>query len=183
MKTPLQSLLARALCGILLAAALTFATQARAQYDISGFLPPGVTINSATPQQITEAVVAAVQANPDAAPQVATGTFQSVVDAGRYTLPGSQDGKQGVEPDGSSSDPTLDEWGQRISDAAKQANPALAPMIDSAMASAVSNAQTAVTTPGTGPSVPDGGGTTPPPPPPPGGGGGGGGGTQQPASN
>lgn len=181
MKTPLQSLLARALSGVFLAAALTLVTQARAQYDISGFLPQGVTINTATPQQITEAVVAAVQANPDTAPQVATGTFQSVVDAGRYTLEGSQDGKQGVEPDGSSSDPTLDEWGQRISDAAKQANPALAPMIDSAMASAVSNAQTAVTTPGTGPgtTVPEG--LTPPPPPPPGGGGGGG--TQQPSAS
>jgi hypothetical protein len=151
-----------------------------AQYDLSGFLPPGVSVNNATPQQITEAVLAAAKQNPDAAADIASGSFQSVFDAGRYTLPGAQDGKQSADPDGSSSDPTLEEWAQMIGDAAKQANPAMAPQIDSAMASALSAAQTSVATGGGGDGGGGGGGGGPPIPI---GFGGGGGGGSAPASN
>jgi hypothetical protein len=157
-----------------------FVTAAHAQYDLSGFLPPGVSVNNATPQQITEAVLAAAKQNPDAAADIASGSFQSVFDAGRYSLPGAQDGKQSADPDGSSSDPTLEEWAQRIGDAAKQANPAMAPQIDSAMASALSAAQTSVATGGGGDGGGGGGGGGPPTPI---GFGGGGGGGSAPASN
>ena len=148
-----------------------------AQYDLSGFLPPGVSVANATPQQITEAVLAAAKQNPDAAADIASGSFQSVFDAGRYTLAANQDGKQTADPDGSSGDPTLEDWAQMIGDAAKQANPAMAPQIDSAMASALSAAQTSVATGGGGGDGGGGGGGGGPPTPIgfPGGGGGGGG--------
>jgi len=157
-----------------------------AQYDLSGFLPPGVSVSNATPQQITEAVLAAAKQNPDAAADIASGSFQSVFDAGRYRLAADQDGKQTADPDGSSSDPTLEEWSQMIGDAAKQANPAMAPQIDSAMASALSAAQTAVASGSTGTGGGDsGGGSGGGGPPTPAGfpGGGGGGGGSSPASN
>ncbi len=64
----------RHLCLFLaLACSLIFTARASAQYDLSGFLPPGVSVNSATPQQIAEAVTAAVKANPDAAADIAAG--------------------------------------------------------------------------------------------------------------
>lgn len=154
-------------------------TLLQAQYDLSGFLPPGVSLGNATPQQITEAVLAAAKQNPDAAADIATGSFQSVFDAGRYTLPGAQDGKQATDPDGSVGDPSLEEWAQMIGDAAKQANPAMAPQIDAAMGSALAAAQTAVASGATGGGGGDGGGGSggSGPPAPMGFGGGGGGGT------
>jgi len=174
-KTSIRFLCASALLGLILMPVV-----GHAQYDLSGFLPPGVTINNATPQQISEAVLAAAKKNPDAAADIASGSFQSVFDAGRYTLPGAQDGKQAADPDGSSSDPTLEEWAQMIGDAAKQANPAMAPQIDSAMASALSAAQNSVATGGGSTSGGGSGGGSPPVPIGfPGGGGGG----SAPASN
>jgi len=173
-KSCIRPWLAAGLLSVLMPAVL------HAQYDLSGFLPPGVSVNNATPQQITEAVLAAAKQNPDAAADIASGSFQSVFDAGRYTLPGAQDGKQSADPDGSSSDPTLEEWAQMIGDAAKQANPAMAPQIDSAMASALSAAQTSVATGGGGDGGGGGGGGGPPIPI---GFGGGGGGGSAPASN
>ena len=166
-----------------LACSLILAARASAQYDLSGFLPPGVSVNSATPQQIAEAVTAAVKANPDAAADIAAGSFQSVFEAGRYTLPGSQDGKQSTDPDGSAGDPTLEEWAGTIADAAKAGNPAMAPQIDSAMANALSSAQSSITSGGGGGDGGGGGsGGGAPIPIVPGGGGGGGGGTPS-ASN
>lgn len=169
----------RILCAAVVAV-LSFApVRALAQFNLSPFLPSGVSMDTATPQQINQAVLAAVQQNPDAAAEIAASSFQSVFEAGRYTLPGSQDSKQTVDPDGGSSDPTLEEWAQSIADAAKQGNPALAPQIDSAVASVLTAAQTAVAagTAGGSEGGGDGGGstTTATAPPPPGGFGGGGG--------
>ena len=160
--------------GAAVACSLLLADRAHAQYDLSPFLPPGVTISSATPQQITEAVVAAAKADPSAAADIAAGSLKSVYTAGRYTLPGSLDGKQTTDPDGSSSDPTLDEWASRIADAAKQGNPdpVMAPKIDSAVSNTLGSLSQV---PGSGGGGDGGGGGSPPPVPiPPGGGGGGG---------
>jgi hypothetical protein len=168
-----SSIRSRVLCAAVVAAISLAPLQVFAQFDLSPFLPSGVSMNNATPQQINQAVLAAAQQNPDAAAEIASGSFQSVFDVGRYTLPGSQVGKQDADPDGGSSDPTLEEWAQSISDAAKQGNPALAPQIDSAVASALTAAQQAVASSTAG-STSGGGstGTTPPPMIPPGGGGG-----------
>jgi hypothetical protein len=167
-----SSIRSRVLCAAVVAAVCLAPLQVFAQFDLSPFLPSGVSMSNATPQQINQAVLAAAQQNPDAAAEIASGSFQSVFDAGRYTLPGSQDSKQGADPDGGSSDPTLDEWAQSISDAAKTANPALAPQIDSAVASALTSALASL--PSLSPtSGPDGSpGTAPPPPVGFGGGGG-----------
>jgi hypothetical protein len=160
-------------------AVLSFApSRAFAQFDLSGFLPSGVSMGTATPQQINEAVLAAARQNPDQAADIAAGSFQSVFQAGRYTLPGSLDNKQTSDPNGGSTDPSLEDWAQSISDAAKQANPALAPQIDSAVASALTSAQTAIAAGGGS----SGGGSTATAPPPPGGFGGGGGTSTSPAS-
>ena len=158
------------------ACSLMFAAKAYAQYDLSPFLPAGVSVASASPQQITEAIVAAVKADPGAAADIAAGSLQSVYSAGRYTLPGSQDGKQSADPDGSSSDPTLEDWAGRIADAAKQGNPdpLMAPKIDSAVSNKL-NSLTPVPGGGDGGGGSSGGGGPPPVAPIPGGGGGGGG--------
>jgi hypothetical protein len=150
----------RILCAAVVAALSLAPVRALAQFNLSPFLPSGVSMSTATPQQINQAVLAAVQQNPDAAAEIAASSFQSVFEAGRYTLPGSQDSKQTVDPDGGSSDPTLEDWAQSIADAAKQGNPALAPQIDSAVASVLTAAQTAVAAGTAGGSEGGGGGTS-----------------------
>jgi hypothetical protein len=107
-------------------------------FDISRYFPQGVSVGDITPEQYAEAVYAAVLENPDRAAEIASASFQSVVAAGRYTQRG---GKQDVDPDGSQSDPSADEWGSAIGDAAKRAAPEMSQQIDSALGPLV--AQTA----------------------------------------
>jgi len=142
--------------------------------------PPGVDWGNATPDQIADAVFNAVKNSPDSAPEIASNGILSAAQTGRWARTADQDGKQVVEP---SSDPGIEDIASVISDAAKRANPAMAPQIDSAVASALSSIPPGTSgSPGGG----DGGGGGGPPPPapiPPGSGGGGGGSTVTPASN
>jgi len=145
--------------------------------------PPGVDWNNATPDQIADAVFNAVKSNPDAAPDIAVVGVQSAAQTGRWALPASQDGKQNVDPDGSSGDPGIQDIANVIADAASRANPAMAPQINSAVASALSTLPAGTGSGGGGSGGGSGGGAPPAPAPIPGGGGGGGGTGQQPASN
>lgn len=135
--------------------------------------PPGVNWNNATPEQIAEAVFTAVKNNPDAAPDLAVNGLQAAAGTGRWNLAGAEDGKQSVDPDGSGGDPSLQDIAQVIGDAAKRANPAMAPQIDSAIAGALPGLIAGLGGPG-GSGGSGGGG---PPPVPSGFGGGGGGST------
>ncbi len=75
------------------------AKSVKSPFDLSNFFPEGTTIRSATSEQIRDAVLAAVRANPKAAADIAAGTFQQIYNAGRYELPGGVDGKQSVDPE------------------------------------------------------------------------------------
>ena len=75
------------------------AKSVKSPFDLSNFFPEGITIRSATPEQIHDAVLAAARAHPNAAADIAAGSFQQVYDAGRYELPRSNDGKQSVDPE------------------------------------------------------------------------------------
>lgn len=110
-------------------------TTALPDFDISRYFPPGVTANDITPEQYAEAVYQAVLENPDQAAEIAAASFQSVIAAGRYTERG---GKQDVDPDGTRSDPSPQEWSDAISNAAKRGAPQFASQIDTAMTSVVS---------------------------------------------
>jgi len=164
---------------------------ALAQFSIASYFPPGVTINNVTPDQFSEAVFNAARENPANAPEIAAMSFESVIQAGRYNQTG---GKQDTDPDGGTSDPTVEEWSNLVTDAATRAAPEMANQISQAVGTALTSTQTAIAN-GTLPSDPGGTPTTPPgdpgptgdttggPPPvvpvAPGGGGSG----QQPASN
>jgi hypothetical protein len=135
--------------------------------------PPGVDWSNATPEQISDAVFNAVKQNPDAAPDIAVAGLRSAAGTGRWDRSGSQDGKQSVDPDGSSGDPGLEDIANVIGDAAKRANPAMAPQIDSAIAGALPGLMGGLG--GSGGGDGGGGGVGGVPPPVPGGFGGGGG--------
>jgi len=137
--------------------------------------PPGVDWNNATPQQITDAVFNTVKNNPDAAPDIAVAGLEAAAGSGRWNNVGSQDGKQTVEDDGSSSDPSFEDVANAIADGAKRANPAMAPQIDSAVAGALPGLIAGLGTSGDGGGSSGGGGGVGVPPPVPGGFGGGGG--------
>ena len=122
---PLLGLALTVLCGPVLAQSYDFA------------FPPGVDWSNATPEQISDAVFNAVKNTPDAAPEIAVAGLQSAAGTGRWTKTAVQDGKQSVDPDGSGGDPAFEDVAGTITDAAKRANPALAPQIDSAVASAL----------------------------------------------
>jgi len=134
-----QSLILR--LSVVLGLVVCAVSPAVAQFDISSYLPPGVSVANVTPEQFSQAVFNAARENPSQAPQIAAMSFESVIQAGRFTQMG---GKQDVDPDGSSGDPTVQEWADMASDAAKRAAPNMAPQIDAAMAPAVASAQAAV---------------------------------------
>jgi len=147
--------------------------------------PPGVDWNNATPDQIADAVFNAVKSNPDAAPEIAVAGLQSAAATGRWSRTAVQDGKQTMDPDGSASDPGIEDIANVISDAASRANPAMAPQIQSAVANSLSSLPPvgSGSSGGGGDGGGGGGGGGPVVPAPIPGGGGGGGGSQQPASN
>ena len=162
--------------------ALMPAVEAQAAPVEFGF-PPGVDWNNATPDQIADAVFNAVKSNPDAAPDIAVAGLESAAQTGRWARTAVQDGKQTMDPDGSSSDPGIEDIANVITDAASRANPAMAPQIQSAVSNAVSTLPAASGSSGGGDGG-GGGGAPPAPAPIPGGSGGGGGGsTIAPSSN
>ena len=144
--------------------------------------PPGVDWNNATPDQIADAVFNAVKSNPDAAPDIAVAGLESAAQTGRWARTAVQDGKQTTDPDGSSSEPGIEDIANVITDAASRANPAMAPQIQSAVSNAVSSLPPAGTS-GGGDGGGSGGGGAPPAPAPIPGGGGGGGTSIAPSSN
>ena len=159
----------------LLVVAVGSVTSSVAQTDSFKFgFPPGVDWNSATPEQMVQSVFDAAKNSPDAAADVAAAGVLAAAQTGRWPREGSQDGKQTTDPDGSGGDPTIEEVAGMIADAAKQANPAMAPQIDSAVAGALATLPVGGALGGSGPTGTGdpGGGTAPPPPAGFGGGGG-----------
>jgi len=130
---------------------------ALAQFNIASYFPPGVTINNVTPDQFSEAVFNAARENPANAPEIAAMSFESVIQAGRYNQTG---GKQDTDPDGGTSDPTVEEWSSLVTDAATRAAPEMANQISQAVGTALASTQTAIAN-GTLPSDPGGTPTTP----------------------
>jgi hypothetical protein len=157
------------------------ATEAQGAPVEFGF-PPGVDWNNATPDQIADAVFNAVKSNPNAAPDIAVAGVQSAAQTGRWPQEAAQDGKHTIDADGSSSDPTINDIANVITDAASRANPAMAPQIQTAVAGAVSALPPASGS-GTGGGGSGGGSGGVPALVPAGGGGGGGGSTVAPSSN
>ena len=98
--------------------------------------PSGVDWSNATTDQIAEAVFQSAQQNPDQALQVAVDALNAAKATQRFPSLASYDGKQSADqrPDPQG---TIEELAQRIGDAAKQANPALASQIDTALLTAV----------------------------------------------
>lgn len=98
--------------------------------------PSGVDWSNATTDQISEAVFQSAQQNPDQALQVAVDALNAAKATQRFPSLASYDGKQSADqrPDPQG---TIEELAQRIGDAAKQANPALASQIDTALLTAV----------------------------------------------
>ncbi len=98
--------------------------------------PSGVDWSNANTDQISEAVFQAAQQNPDKALEIAVDALNTAKATQRFPSLASYDGKQSsdqkLDPRG-----TLEELAQRIGDAAKQANPALASQIDTALLTAV----------------------------------------------
>lgn len=155
--------------------AVGLVTSSVAQTDSPAFgFPPGVDWNSATPEQMVQSVFDAAKNNPDAAADVAAAGVLAAAQTGRFPREGSQDGKQTADPDGSGGDPTIEDVAGMIADAAKQANPAMAPQIDSAVAGALATLPVGGALGGSGPAGTGdpGGGTAPLPPAGLGGGGG-----------
>jgi uncharacterized membrane protein YgcG len=135
--------------------------------------PPGVDWNNATPDQIADAVFNTVKKNLNAAPEIAAAGIGLADQTGRWPRNASQDGKPYVPPDGSSSEPGIEEIASVITDAASRANPAMAPQIQSAVANAISSLPPAGSGSSSGGGAEGGGGGVTAPPPIFGGGGGG----------
>jgi uncharacterized membrane protein YgcG len=163
----------RAALALLVSAAVTFAAP-----EIK--FPPGLDWSNASPEQIREAVFAAVKENPDNAIEIVQAAMENVQKTGRFPNAGAGDNKQVIDPDDGIV--TLPEVAEQIAQGAIQANPAMAAMITQAVNNALASAP--ITPPGAAQTT-DGGGTDGgggsgggvPPALPGGFGGGGGGGT------
>lgn len=95
--------------------------------------PAGVDWSNASFDQISESVYQTAKANPDQALQIAVDALNAAKATQRFpSVTSMSDGKQTVDPSGS-----IEELARRIGEAAKQANPSLAPQIESAMISGV----------------------------------------------
>ena len=149
------------------------------QFVFTPQFPMGVDWNNATPDQISEAVYRAVQENPDQAVEIVTAAIEMSKGTGRFPSIASSDGKQYVgDPENLVRDCSIEDVAMRIGDAAKSANPALAPQIDAAVVSLVPTVTMLPPTSGVGTS--SGGTTAGPSVPLPGGFSGGGGSTTNP---
>jgi len=109
--------------------------------------PPGVDWNNASPEQIREAVFAAVKEDPENAVEIVKAAMEMVQQTGRFPNSGSADGKQVVDADDGVV--TLPEVADQIAQGAIQANPAMAGQISQAVNSIVASAPV-TTAPGSG---------------------------------
>lgn len=161
---------------------LIAAGSVQAQFVFTPNFPPGVDWSNATPDQISEAVYQAVKENPEQAVEITKAAIEAAKSTGRFPSIATSDGKQFVDPENVDPTGTIEDVAQRIGNSAKQANPALAPMIDAAVMSSVPTVGLLANLPGTGGGSGGGsgggtGGSTGSVPLPSGFGGGGGGGT------
>lgn len=159
---------------------LIAADSAQAQFVFTPSFPSGVDWSNATPDQISEAVYNAVKDNPDQAVEITKAAIEAAKNTGRFPSIATSDGKQFLDPENIDPTGTIEDVAQRIGNSAKQANPAMAPMIDAAVMSSVPTVGMLANLPGGtggGSGVGTGGGGTGSAPLPPGFGGGGGGGT------
>ena len=99
-------------------------------------LPFGKSWESATPEDIRQAVLEAVKRNPDRAPELVQAAIQSVALTGRFPASGAGDSKQVIEDDGNG-ETSLEELAAMIGAAATEANPAMADAIAQAVAGAL----------------------------------------------
>lgn len=99
-------------------------------------LPFGKTWQNASPEDIREAVLAAVKRNPDRAPELVQAAIQSVRMTGRFPSSGAGDAKQVVEDDGNG-ETSLEELAAMIGSAATEGNPAMADAIAQAVNAAL----------------------------------------------
>ena len=114
-------------------------------------LPFGKSWETATPEDIREAVLAAVKRNPDRAPELVQAAIQTVGATGRFPSSGAADSKQVIEDDGNG-ETSLQELAAMIGAAATEGNPAMADAIAQAVAgslqsSGLSNASFVIVTP------------------------------------
>jgi hypothetical protein len=107
------------------------------QFVFTPSFPSGVDWSNATPDQISEAVYKAVKDNPEQAVEIATAALNAAKNTQRFPSIATSDGKQFVDPENADPTGTIEDVAQRIGNSAKQANPALAPQIDAAIASIV----------------------------------------------
>lgn len=63
------------------------------------FFPPGVDWSNANPDQISEAVYAAVKSNPDSAAEIAMHALDQAKGTGRFPIIEGSDGKTFVDPE------------------------------------------------------------------------------------
>jgi len=122
--------------------------------------PSGVDWTNATSDQIVEAVFQAAQQNPDKALEIAVNALNSAKATQRFPSLASYDGKQVADPGKLDPRGTIEDLAQRIGDAAKQANPALASQIDTALLTAVPGVGLLTGTDGGSSGGSGGGGTT-----------------------
>lgn len=99
-------------------------------------LPFGRTWQTATPDQIADAVLEAVKRNPESAPEIVRAAIQSVRMTGRFPSSGPGDGKQVIEDNGDE-ERSLEEMAAMIGNAAKEGNPGMATEIDQAVMGAL----------------------------------------------
>jgi hypothetical protein len=170
-KIPLLALLIGALC-------LTANPAAAQGFAFTPSFPSGVDWGNATPDQISRAVYDAAKANPDQVVDIVLAALGTAKGTQRFPSIASSDGKQYVDPDNPNREGTIEDLAERIGNAAKQANPSMAPQIDAAIMSAVPTISMLPTSGGSGGSGGGGtGGSGGSVPLPSGFGGGGGGGT------
>lgn len=144
----MKSLLFGTLAVLALAVVQPVAAQ---QFTFTPSFPSGVDWTNATQDQISDAVYRAVKDNPDSAVEIVTAALETAKNVGRWPSIATSDGKQFVDADNPNREGTIEDLAERIGNAAKSANPALAPQIDAAVMSSV---PTVTMLPGTG----DGGG-------------------------
>ncbi|MEY3481290.1 MAG: hypothetical protein RIQ71_2065 [Verrucomicrobiota bacterium] len=99
-------------------------------------LPFGKTWETASPEDIRSAILAAVKRNPDRAPELVQAAIQSVKMTGRFPSSGAGDAKQVIEDNGDGQT-SLEELAAMIGAAATEGNPAMATEIAQAVGGAL----------------------------------------------
>lgn len=136
------------LLGTIALVALAAASPVAAQeFTFAPSFPSGVDWTNATPDQISDAVHKAVKENPDRAVEIVTAALEAAKGTGRFPSIATSDGKQFIDPENPNREGTIEDVAERIGNAAKNANPALASQIDAAVLAAV---PTVSLLPGTG---------------------------------